>query len=160
MHHSLKCRLIKKSRECRLFFLTKSYKYPHNSSPICWNVPHPSPVIWLHGKIVQGLHTQVNTQTITYNGIHDPLHTKVTNTCVTNTCPLVYTAIPWFSWTTPLLYCIHEDEVKIIEAKIFSTSFHQSQYSLLYLLMFYPCYNWFISLLFYHMYFLIQWKCT
>lgn len=87
----------KKIKRMQFFFLTKSYKYPHNSSPICWNVPHPSPVIWLHGKIVQGLHTQVNTQTITYNGIHDPLHTKVTNTCVTNTCPLVYTAIPRFS---------------------------------------------------------------
>ena len=58
---------------------TVSVAYPASpinsivDSPVSWNVPHASPVVVLHGQILQCLHTQVDTQAITQYGVHKPL---------------------------------------------------------------------------------------
>lgn len=44
-----------------------------SDSRVSWNVPHASPVVLFHGKVVKGLHAEVDTKTITHQGVHYPL---------------------------------------------------------------------------------------
>ena len=41
--------------------------------PVRMYVPHASPVVGLHGEVVERLHAQVDSTPVTHNGVHYPL---------------------------------------------------------------------------------------
>lgn len=50
--------------------------YTHENLPIGRHVPHTTPVVWLHGQVIESFHAKVDAKSITQKCIHDPLQTK------------------------------------------------------------------------------------
>lgn len=53
--------------------------YTHENLPIGRHVPHTTPVVWLHGQVIESFHAKVDAKSITQKCIHDPLKTKKWN---------------------------------------------------------------------------------